>query len=108
MKHISKLFFLSILALVVACGGNDNSIEGKKASLEQLKKQALDLNAQIATIEKELAKINVPLVRTGSPYAVAPFRVTKDDGTPYRVFTPFYRTWLKHGWRKPAEKFKKY
>ena len=58
-------------------------------------------------VEKELAKINVPLVRTGSPYAVAPFRVTKDDGTPYRVFTPFYRTWLKHGWRKPAEKFKK-
>ena len=58
-------------------------------------------------VEKELAKINVPLVRTGSPYAVAPFRVTKDDGTPYRVFTPFYRSWLKHGWRKPAEKFKK-
>ena len=56
MKHISKLFFLSILALVVACGGNDNSIEAKKASLEQLKKQALDLNAQIATLEKELTK----------------------------------------------------
>ncbi len=49
----------------------------------------------------------MPLVRTGSPYAVSPFRVTKDDGTPYRVFTPFYRSWLKHGWRKPAEKFKK-
>ena len=41
MKHISKLFFLSILTFLVACGGNDNSIEGKKASLEQLKKQAL-------------------------------------------------------------------
>ena len=39
MKHISKLFFLSILTFLVACGGNDNSIEGKKASLEQLKKQ---------------------------------------------------------------------
>ncbi len=55
MKHISKLFFLSILSLAVACGGNDNSIEGKKASLENLKKQALNLNAQIATLEKELA-----------------------------------------------------
>ena len=60
-----------------------------------------------AEVEKELAKINVKLVRTGSPYAVAPFRVKKDDGTPYRVYTPFYRSWLKHGWRKPAQKFKK-
>lgn len=56
MKHISTLFFLSTLTFIVACGGNDNSIESKKASLEQLKKQALDLNAQIATLEKELAK----------------------------------------------------
>ena len=56
MKHISKLFFLSILSLAVACGGGDNSIEAKKASLENLKKQALELNAQIATLEKDLAK----------------------------------------------------
>ena len=56
MKHISKVFFLSILSLAVACGGKDNSIEGKKASLESLKKQALELNAQIANLEKELAK----------------------------------------------------
>jgi len=44
----------------------------------------------------------VPLVRTGSPYAVAPGRVRKDDGTPLRVYTPFYRAWLRHGWRAPA------
>ncbi len=44
----------------------------------------------------------VPLVRTGSPYAVAPGRVTKDDGTPYRVFTPFWKAWVRHGWRPPA------
>lgn len=44
----------------------------------------------------------VPLVTTGSPYAVAPGRVRKDDGTAYRVFTPFYRSWLRHGWRAPA------
>lgn len=56
MKHISKVFFLSILSLAVACGGKDNSIEGKKANLESLKKQALELNAQIANLEKELAK----------------------------------------------------
>ncbi|MEO8889763.1 MAG: deoxyribodipyrimidine photo-lyase [Jatrophihabitantaceae bacterium] len=44
----------------------------------------------------------VPLVATGSPYAIAPGRVQKDDGTPYKVFTPFYRSWLAHGWRRPA------
>ncbi len=44
----------------------------------------------------------VPLVRTGSPYAVAPGRVRKADGTAYRVFTPFRRAWLEHGWRAPA------
>ena len=38
----------------------------------------------------------------GSPYAVAPGRVAKEDGTAYRVFTPFYRAWCRHGWRAPA------
>ncbi|GAA5111903.1 deoxyribodipyrimidine photo-lyase [Haloechinothrix salitolerans] len=42
------------------------------------------------------------LVATGSPYAVTPGRVRKQDGTPYRVFTPFSRAWLQHGWRGPA------
>ncbi len=45
---------------------------------------------------------DVALVRTGSPYAVAPHRVRKGDGTPFKVFTPFYRAWLDHGWRAPA------
>jgi deoxyribodipyrimidine photo-lyase len=45
---------------------------------------------------------DVPLIRTGSPYAVSPGRVTKDGGEPYRVFSPFYRAWLQHGWRAPA------
>jgi deoxyribodipyrimidine photo-lyase len=41
-------------------------------------------------------------VRTGSPYAVSPHRVRKGDGTPFRVYTPFYRAWRDHGWRDPA------
>ena len=44
-----------------------------------------------------------PLVRAGSPYAVAPGRVTKDDGTPFKVYSAFYRAWADHGWRAPAE-----
>ncbi|WP_062202643.1 cryptochrome/photolyase family protein [Demequina salsinemoris] len=38
----------------------------------------------------------------GSPYAVAPGRVTKSDGTEYKVFTPFSHAWRDHGWRAPA------
>ena len=45
---------------------------------------------------------DVRFVRTGSPYAVAPHRVRKADGTPFKVFTPFYRAWREHGWRAPA------
>ena len=46
----------------------------------------------------------VPLIPTGSPYAVTPGRILKDDGTPYRVFTPFSRAWLARGWRGPASR----
>ncbi|SOE00945.1 cryptochrome/photolyase family protein [Blastococcus haudaquaticus] len=44
----------------------------------------------------------VELVRTGSPYAVTPGRVTKADGEPFKVFSPFARAWREHGWRSPA------
>lgn len=44
----------------------------------------------------------VEVVATGSPYAIAPGRVTKDDGNPYKVFTPWFKRWLDHGWRAPA------
>jgi deoxyribodipyrimidine photo-lyase len=37
----------------------------------------------------------------GSPYAVDPGLVTKDDGQPYAVFTPFSRRWRAHGWGAP-------
>ena len=38
----------------------------------------------------------------GSPYAVAPGRVSKADGTEYQVFTPFARAWRDHGWPPAA------
>lgn len=53
-------------------------------------------------VEQALAEDDVQLVRTGSAYAVAPGRITKADGEPYRVFTPFHRAWREHGWRAPA------
>ena len=58
--------------------------------------------ARDTRVEQALAERGVPLVRTGSSYAVAPGRVVKADGSPYRVYSPFYRAWVSHGWRRPA------
>ena len=44
----------------------------------------------------------IDFVRTGSPYAVSPGRVHKNDGEAFKVFTPFYRAWREHGWPAPA------
>lgn len=46
---------------------------------------------------------DVPLETAGSAYLVSPGRLTKDDGTTYKVFTPYYRKWQDHGWRGPAK-----
>ena len=54
-------------------------------------------------VEKALLDDGRALVRSGSPYAVAPGRVRKADGDPFKVFTPFRRAWAEHGWRGPAE-----
>src|SRR4051812_25408931 len=52
-----------------------------------------------AAVEQAL---DVPLVRTGTPYAVGPGSITRADGAPYQVFTPFFRAWRDHGWPSPA------
>jgi deoxyribodipyrimidine photo-lyase len=55
-------------------------------------------------VQEALAAAGIELVRTGSPYAVAPDRVTNGSGTPYKVFTPYSRGWLEHGWRDPVDR----
>lgn len=54
-------------------------------------------------VEAALNATGIELVATGSPYLVSPGRVTKDDNTPYKVFTPFFRRWREVGWRSPAD-----
>jgi deoxyribodipyrimidine photo-lyase len=53
-------------------------------------------------VQRALADDGRELRFVGSPYAVAPGRVVKNDGDEYRVFTPFSRAWREHGWRAPA------
>jgi len=45
----------------------------------------------------------VPLVGTGSPYAVAPGTLHTRADQPFKVFTPFHRAWLDHGIHQPAD-----
>ncbi len=54
------------------------------------------------SVSDGLADAGVGLRLVGSPYAVAPGRVVKSDGTEYQVFTPFSRAWREHGWRPAA------
>lgn len=54
------------------------------------------------SVSAALAKIGVDWIETGSPYAVTPGRITKSDGSPYRVFTAFERAWREHHWPRPA------
>jgi deoxyribodipyrimidine photo-lyase len=60
-------------------------------------------HARDLEVERALADAGVELARTGSPYAVAPGRVTSGSGGPYRVFTPYSKAWADHGWRAPVD-----
>ncbi|MEV0669639.1 deoxyribodipyrimidine photo-lyase [Mycobacterium sp. NPDC050441] len=53
------------------------------------------------TVQAALGEI--ALCATGSGYLVSPGEITKSDGAPYRVFTPFFRAWRRHGWATPAD-----
>ena len=59
--------------------------------------------ARDAEVEKALAALGVRLVRADTPYVIRPGTVLKDDGTPLKVFTPFYKRWLTHGWSSFAD-----
>lgn len=48
-----------------------------------------------------LAASEVELLLIGSNYQVMPGQVLKDDGTPLRVYTPFYKRWLNFGATEP-------
>ena len=76
--------------------------------LKELKKKYEATSVHISTEydayalqrDARIEAAGIELTRTGSPYAVAPGRVKKpSDATNYRVYTPFYRGWLAHGWR---------
>jgi deoxyribodipyrimidine photo-lyase len=54
--------------------------------------------ARDEAVERALAASGITLVRADTPYVIRPGTVRKDDGTPLKVFTPFYKRWLTHQW----------
>lgn len=57
MKTLTKIISFSCILLAIACGGGDNSLEAKQKALASLKKEALDMNAKIVALEKEIEKL---------------------------------------------------
>ena len=102
----------SLRALDKSLDGNLHVISGQPTKvLTELKNHyqanSIHISAEYeptgAARDVAIEAAGIELTRTGSPYAVAPGRVRKpSDDTPYKVYTPFYRAWLVHGWRKPA------
>ena len=103
----------SLRSLDESLGNNLHIIEGDQvevltALINTYGVQEVHISAEYerygAERDARVEAAGIKLVRTGSPYAVAPGRVLKpSDGTPYKVYTPFYRAWRTHGWRAPAK-----
>lgn len=53
-------------------------------------------------VSQALRKIDAALHAVGSPYAIGPGTIRKKDQTPFKVFSPFFKTWQQHGWPSPA------
>lgn len=52
-------------------------------------------------LEKRISESGINLNFTGCDYAVDPGKVRKPDGTPYKVYTPFFKAWSAIGWERP-------
>lgn len=59
MKTYIKFLFIALVVLVFSCGQQENDeLESKKATLRDHKKEASELNAEIAALEKEIAALD--------------------------------------------------
>ncbi len=53
-------------------------------------------------LQVELETLDIKLVIGPGNYAVSPGAIRKLDGTPYRVYTPFFKAWFENGWSTPV------
>lgn len=89
--------------------GIQNSLESlaecakSTSSKKVVATRAHDTNGMLeqARLAELLYPMGIALELVGSNYAVEPGTIVKDDGTPLKVYTPFYKRWLQRGWAKP-------
>lgn len=76
----------------------------KKSGIQRVvATRAYDTNGMLeqANVAEKLHSLGVSLNLVGSNYAIVPGTVRKDDGSPLRVYTPFYKRWSLLDWGNP-------
>ena len=99
----------SLRALSESIGGNLNVVRSLAVAAQELGAKRVvatrlfDPEGKKLQLEvgRALAEQGIDLFLFDSQYAVAPGTVTKPDGTPYRVYTPFFKAWSAIGWPEP-------
>lgn len=89
--------------------GIQDSLESLAAYAKSISAQrvvatrAHDTNGMLeqANLAELLYAAGIALELVGSNYAVEPGTIRKDDQTPLKVYTPFYKRWLQNGWARP-------
>lgn len=68
-----------------------SQVDAKKVFVSEV----FDTNGltELEAVEKDLSLHGIQLIRGQGNYAIAPGTVRKNDGTPYRVYTPFFNAW---------------
>ncbi len=104
-------------SLVASWHSLNESLDGQLTVVTDLVRAAKDLGveavftsrrfdpagiAEQQAAEQALTSHGIRLVVGPGNYAVSPGQVSKPDGTPYRVYTPFFKAWFAIGWSKPV------
>lgn len=81
-KTITAILFSS-LVIFTACGGNDNSLEGKKKKLADLKAQQATLGEQITALQSQVEKEDPTLIQQAKAKLVTLTPIQADTFTHY-------------------------
>lgn len=94
----------------------NQSLDGKLSMVDDVAKTAIRLGvsavhlsaafdpaglAEQEGLARELDGTGIRVIVGPGNYAVSPGQVRKPDGTPYRVYTPFFKAWHELGWASP-------
>ncbi|MBY0482544.1 MAG: efflux RND transporter periplasmic adaptor subunit [Chitinophagaceae bacterium] len=85
MKNLRNLFLIATVITVAACGSKSNPDKGlteKKAKLEELKKQQIQINGDIAKLEAEIVKTD-PSAKPDNAKLVATLVISTETFTHY-------------------------